>query len=233
MDIFQLYHKEKMVTHETPEGQKVSVVITKPTRGDKEKIFKEMNKVRAEAEKEARENDTLAKNMEDLTKSYSRAEQTDVILNNEEAQQMQSSDLFPVGDRDSMTEEAIAVAEAEFLTKWREKRAIQLAELTDDEIAKKTKDIFIESHSLVAAGEMYNKQIMLYCIYDDKHKRVFRTIEDVDRLDEVIFNWLRTEIDKFTQMLTQKDIRKAVKDTAFLSSTESEKSTTDSVTTIN
>ena len=231
MDIFSLYRRETTVTHETPDGEKITLIIAKPTRGDKEKIFKEMYKIRNETEQEAKESPLLSRNMEELTKGYTRTEQTEVILNNEEAQQIQNSDLFPIGNRTQMSEEEIAVAEKELLSKWRVKRTEQLTELTDEEIFEKTKNIFIESHSLVAAGEMYSKQTMLYCVYDEKHKRVFKNIDDIDKLDEIMFNWLRAEIETFMQMLTQKDIRKAVQDKSFLSSTESEKSTTDSVTT--
>jgi hypothetical protein len=228
MDIFNLYRREQTIVHETPEGEKITLIIAKPTRGDKEKIFKEMNKSRDEAEKEVKENPALSKSIEDITKAYSRDEQVNVILNNEEAQQMQSSDLFPIGDRATMTEEQIDMSEKEFALKWREKRKVQLEELSDDEIFTKTKNIFIESNGLIAAGEMYAKQILLYCVFDEQHNRIFKSIDDIGKLDDIMFNWLRSEMDKFSEMLTQKDIRKAVQNNAFLSSTESVKNTTGS-----
>jgi len=231
IDIFSLFKEEKRIVFKTDDGKELALLLVKPSQEVKEKVFEAMSKTKDEILYEIRENPVNQSNLDQVVKSYTLENKIEFILGNEEVQQNQMSDLFPIGDRDKMTEEEIESAEKEFTVKWREKRKEELVEMDEEELALIVKNIMTESRSIIAAGETYSKQMMLYCVLNEDRLPTFKSINDVGKLDSVIFNWLRSEIDSFIAMLSQKQVRQAVQDKSFLSPIESVKNTTDSTTT--
>lgn len=231
VDIFSLYQSETRIEHTTPDGKKLTLILNKPSIGVKEKVVRAMGLAKDEAEKELLDNAYALKLLEETVNSYAKTEKVDFILLNDKMQQEQSSDLFPIGDREAMSEEDIKKGEEEYLKSWAEKHAQSLALLNDEELFSKVKTILIESRSIMAASEAYTKHMLLYCVLDENHRRVFKNLDDVERLDEIVFQWLKKELDAFVAMLSQKEVRKAVQEKSFLAPTESARSTTDSTTT--
>jgi hypothetical protein len=231
VDIYSLYQSETRIEHTTPDSKKLTLILNKPSIGVKEKVVRAMGLAKDEAEKELLDNAYALKLLGETVNSYAKTEKVDFILLNDKMQQEQSSDLFPIGDREAMSEEDIKKGEEEYLKSWAEKHAQSLALLNDEELFSKVKTILIESRSIMAASEAYTKHMLLYCVLDENHRRVFKNLDDVERLDEIVFQWLKKELDAFVAMLSQKEVRKAVQEKSFLAPTESARNTTDSTTT--
>jgi len=231
VDIYSLYQAETRIEHTTPDSKKLTLILNKPSIGVKEKVVRAMGLAKDEAEKELLDNAYALKLLEETVNSYTKYEKVDFVLLNDRMQQEQSSDLFPIGDRESMSEEAIKQGEDEYLKSWLEKHKKELALLSNEELFSKVKNILVESRSIMAASEAYTKHMLLYCVLDENHKRVFKNLDDVERLDEIVFQWLKKELDSFVAMLSQKEVRKALQEKSFLAPTESARNTTDSTTT--
>jgi len=231
IDIFSLFKEEKRIAYKLDDGKELVLLLVKPAQETKEKVFEAMSKTKDEILYEIRENPVNQSNLDQIVKSYSLEGKIEFVLGNEEIQQNQMSDLFPVGDRESMTKEEMEKAEKDFLAQWREKRTVELQEMNETDLSLMVRNILVESRAIIAAGETYSKQMMLHCVMNEDRKNTFKSISEVGKLDSVIFNWLRSEIDSFIAMLSQKQVRQAVQDKGFLSPIESVKSTTDSTTT--
>jgi len=231
VDIFSLYKEEKTIEYKE-DSNSVKLILIKPTSGVKEKVFDAMSKAKDKAYGEITEDKLAMKMLDDIVNEYSKEGKIDFILSSEEAQYMQSSDLFPIGDRSIMSKEEIDVEEKKFVEEWKIKRRAQLNDLIDLELYAKVKSIIIDTRTMIIASKVYTKNMMLYCVLDENKKPLFKSVEDIGLLDEVIYNWLEREIDLFVTMLSQKQVRKAVQDKDFLSPTESAKSTINSTATV-
>jgi len=232
MDIYKLYRREKKISIKDDQGNQLNLILVKPNIGEKEKILTAFTEAKAEAAREIRKSDALMEELNKYIKTLAIEGRVEFLLNNEQSAQEQFSDIVPIGERENMTDEEIKEKEKEFLDKWRAKRKEELTKLSEEDIDSLTRNALIEIRSMLSATEVYNKSLIVYTVRDEKYKQVFRSSEDVDRIqDEEVYNTLKKECNDFIQMYSQKEIRKGAQSKDFLPPSESENNSGGSPTT--
>lgn len=231
VNIYDLYKKEKVIKIVDNEGRYTEILVRKLTQADREEAINVFNhKLREERE---RFNIDNAKNNIKLSISIFNKEQLIYgIIEIERAARNAVMDILPVEDEEKLTKEERKKKQKVELKKWDGERRKQLNLETDDSLANMLSELRVSALTTISASQSYDYSCISSMCYEPETKeKIFKSYTDIGRvLNKKIIEQLIKEIDQFRIVETDKDIRNLVDDDHFLSTGESEKSSTVSPT---
>ena len=229
VSIFDLYKREKIISHTDDTGRKVDILFVKMTHRERVDAAEIYNQTLTET-KEKRKNEDKNGLISALT-GYSKKKNLEAVLAFETSQRESILDLMPVEDEADLTLDEKKQAQEKELATWKNERKIELEGLSEEELRNKLLDITEESTITLEAGRKFDFACLFFMCREpeDSSKRIFSSMNDIEKIQDMrVVNWLLEELREFRQFDSTRKIREVTNSSPFSQSGESQNDATDS-----
>lgn len=217
INVTELYKKEKVISHTDIDGNTAEVKLVKMSPQEVNDCLENTDKAKDKALEELLK--TKKEFFVNQNKSLSKEKLVEFQLIYERGKYQQLKDLAPIEKLDGMDKKEAEKIEKEWIEKQVAIRQGELLKMSHEDLLELYVTTTLERLAMLKANVTFGNYRMYFMVRDiEKGERIFKSPESVQQQirDQRVLNWLNEEINKFSQIETEKDKREAAESKDFL-----------------